>query len=284
MTKTSDEIITVIEPTRGIDAFRFSELWRFRELLYFLVWRDVKIRYKQTALGALWAILQPLLTAIVFTLIFGKIAGIPSDGVPYAVFSYTGLVMWTFFAQGLSLSSNSLVNSSHIISKVYFPRQLLPMASIVAGILDFLVALSVLMTLLAYYGIRPGPRLLAVPFLVLLAVLAALGAGLWLSALNVAYRDVRFLIPFLIQSWLFLSPVIYPVSQVAPRLEKFGIPSWVLGLNPMTGVVEGFRWAVLCLPTHPGPQILAGSVVTAVLVVSGGVYFRRKERFFADVV
>jgi lipopolysaccharide transport system permease protein len=274
----------VIEPAGRLAPMRLRELWSYRELLFFLVWRDIKIRYKQTLLGAAWAILQPLLTAAVFTLFFGTIAGIRSDGVPYHLFSFAGLVLWTFFAQGLALSSNSLVGSSHLITKVYFPRAMVPVAAVVAGLLDLLIATAVLLVMMPLFGAMPGPRLLLLPVPVLLAVATAIGAGLWLSALNVKFRDVRFVVPFMIQMWLFLTPVIYPASEIAPRLERIGLPAWLLGLNPMTGAVECFRWAVLALDTDPLPLLLSSSGSCLLLLVSGVLYFRSVERFFADVV
>ena len=276
--------LVVIEPTRGLAAIRLGELWAYRELLYFLVWRDVKVRYKQTALGAAWAILQPLMTAVVFTIFFGRLAGIASDGLPYPLFSYAGLLVWTFFAQGLSQSSNSVVGSAQLITKVYFPRLVIPIAAVLSGLVDFAVALPVLVAMMWYYGIWPGVAVLTVPLFVLLALVAAIGVGLWLSALNVEYRDVRYVVPFLVQLWLFVTPVIYPASVLAPRLQRLGLPAWSWGINPMAGVVEGFRWAMLDASTSPGPLIAASAVSGFVLLFSGACYFRRVERSFADVV
>ena len=276
--------LVVIEPTRGLAALRLGELWAYRELLYFLVWRDVKVRYKQTALGAAWAILQPLMTAVVFTIFFGRLAGIASDGLPYPLFSYAGLLVWTFFAQGLSQSSNSVVGSAQLITKVYFPRLVIPIAAVLSGLVDLAVALPVLVAMLWYYGIWPGVAVLTVPLFALLALVAATGVGLWLSALNVEYRDVRYVVPFLVQLWLFVTPVIYPASVLAPRLQRLGLPAWSWGINPMAGVVEGFRWAMLDAPTSPGPLIAASAVTGFVLLFSGAWYFRRVERSFADVV
>lgn len=274
----------VIEPTGRFGSARIGELWEYRELLQFLVWRDIKIRYKQTLLGAAWAILQPVLAATVFTLFFGTIAGISSDGVPYALFSFAGMVLWTFFAQGLSLSSNSLVGSSHLITKVYFPRLLVPVASVTAGLLDLAVSSTVMLIVVVVSGVGPSTRLLAAAISILLAFTTAVGAGLWLSALNVKYRDVRFVVPFLIQMWLFLTPVIYPSSTVVPRLESLGLPGWLLGLNPLAGAVESFRWAVLGVNTQPWSLVTTSSVVAAILLLTGAAYFRSVERFFADVV
>ncbi|OFV82082.1 MAG: phosphate ABC transporter permease [Acidobacteria bacterium RBG_13_68_16] len=276
--------LVVIEPTRGLAALRLGELWAYRELLYFLVWRDVKVRYKQTALGAAWAILQPLMTVAVFTVFFGRLAGIASDGLPYPLFSYAGLLVWTFFAQGLSQSSNSVVGSAQLITKVYFPRLVIPIAAVLSGLVDLAVALPVLAAMLWYYGIWPSLAVLTVPLLALLALVAATGVGLWLSALNVEYRDVRHVVPFLVQLWLFVTPVIYPASTLAPRLQRLGLPPWLWGINPMTGVVEGFRWAMLDAPTSPGSLIAASTVTSLALLISGVYYFRRVERSFADVV
>ncbi len=276
--------MVVIEPAGRLGSFRLDELWEYRELLQFLVWRDVKIRYKQTLLGAAWAILQPVLAAVVFTLFFGKVAGISSDGVPYALFSFAGMVLWTFFAQGLSLSSNSLVGSSHLITKVYFPRLMVPVASVTAGLIDLAISLMVLLVVVVVWGAGPTSRLIAVPIPILLTLTTAVGAGLWLSALNVKYRDVRFVVPFLVQMWLFLTPVIYPSSAVIPRMESAGFPGWLLGLNPMAGAVESFRWAIIGVDTQPWALVTTSSITAVVLLLTGAVYFRSVERFFADVV
>lgn len=276
--------LVVIQPAGRFGSLRAAELWEHRELLQFLVWRDVKIRYKQTLLGAVWAILQPLAAAAVFTLFFGRIAGIVSDGVPYAAFSFAGMVLWTFFAQGLSLSSNSLVGSSHLITKVYFPRLMVPLASVTAGLLDLAIAVVVLLAVLLASGLGASPRLLLLPLPAALALVTAVGAGLWLSALNVKYRDVRFVVPFLIQMWLFVTPVIYPSSSIVPRIEAAGLPGWVFGLNPMAGAVEAFRWATLGIDTQPWAMVAASSVVAVLVLATGALYFRSVERFFADVV
>ncbi|MCG6962505.1 MAG: ABC transporter permease [Acidobacteria bacterium] len=275
---------TVIEPARGWVSLRLRDLWEYRELLYFLVWRDVKVRYKQTLLGAAWAILQPTLTMVVFTIFFGRLAKIGSEGVPYPIFSYVGLLPWTFFAQGLTQSSNSLVGSSHLITKVYFPRLVIPLATVLAGVVDFALAFLVLLGLMAFYGVVPTVAVLALPAFFLLAFAVALGAGTWLSALNVEYRDVRYVVPFLVQIWLFVTPVIYPAKAVVGKLQELGLPGWLYGLNPMVGVVEGFRWALLGIGTPPGPVIWASVAVTAVALVAGAAYFRRMEKTFADVV
>ncbi len=274
----------VIEPARRFSGLRLADVWAYRELLYFLVWRDVKVRYKQTIFGAAWAIMQPLAAAAVFTIFFGRLAGIPSDGVPYPLFAYAGLLTWTFFAQGLSQASASVVGSANLITKVYFPRLVIPLSAVLSGLLDMAVASPILVVLMACYKVWPGRGVLAVPLVLLLALLAVTGVGLWLSALNVEYRDVRFVVPFLVQLWLFVTPVIYPASVVTPRLERLGVPGWALGLNPMTGVVEGFRWAVLNRGTLPVALMTASGAVAAVLCVTGAFYFRNVERGFADVV
>jgi len=255
-----------------------AELWASRELLYFLVWRIVKVRYKQTFLGAVWAVVQPVMTMAVFTLFFGKLARIPSEGIPYALFALTALVPWTYFANGLTQASNSLVEQESLLTRVYFPRLLLPLAAVTAGMLDFAIAFLALLGLMAAYGNAPGIAILALPLFVLLAMVTALGAGVWLSALNVQYRDVRYVAPFLVQIWLFITPVAYPGSLVPARWQA------VYGLNPMAGAVEGFRWALLGLPQPPA-RLLAASAGTAVVLLIGGLfYFRRMERSFADVV
>lgn len=270
--------VTVILPNRGFLGSELVELWAYRELLGFFVWRDIKVRYKQTALGALWAILQPLLTMVVFSLFFGKLASMPSDGVPYPIFSFAALVPWTFFANALASSSNSLVGSANLLRKIYFPRLIIPLGAVFAGVVDFFLAFLVLLAMMAAYGIMPTANIVWLPFLLILSVAAALAVGLWLSALNVQYRDVRHTVPFLVQLWLFATPIAYPSSLLA---EKWRI---VYALNPMVGVVDGFRWALLDTETMPGPTLLASSLATVVLLVAGLMYFRRMERTFADVV
>ena len=276
--------VLVIRPTRGWVSLKLPELWAHRELLFFLVWRDVKVRYKQTLFGAAWAILQPLAAMVVFTIFFGRLAKVGSDGLPYPLFSYAGLLPWTFFAQGLSQSSESLVGSSNLIRKVYFPRLVIPGANVLAGLVDFALAFAVLLAMMAYYGVRPSATALLLPLFLLLAFATTLGVGTWLSALNVQYRDVRYVVPFFIQLWLFVTPVIYPMSQVTGRLRELHLPAWIYGLNPMVGVVEGFRWALLGSGERPGPVILASAATAVVWLVSGVFYFRRVERTFADVV
>ncbi len=281
---TSETPTIRIQPSRGWTSLRLKEVWAYRELLYFLIWRDVKVRYKQTVLGAAWAILQPLMTMLVFTIFFGGLAKVGSDGLPYPIFSYAGLLPWTFFAQGLSQSSASLVGSSNLIKKVYFPRLVIPISSVLGGLVDFAIAFVVLFGMMSYYGIWPSAAVVFLPLLLLLAIGAALGVGMWLSALNVEYRDVRYVVPFFVQLWLFVTPVIYPASTVAAKLRELGLPTWLYGLNPMAGVVEGFRWALLGTGSRPGPVLLASVAVTVLLLSSGAFYFRKMERTFADVV
>jgi lipopolysaccharide transport system permease protein len=267
-----------IEPTRGWVPLELRELWKYRELLYFLTWRDVKVRYKQTLLGAAWAIIQPVFTMFIFSLFFGYLAKIPSDGVPYPIFSYAALVPWMFFANGLSQSSNCLVGSSTLIRKVYFPRLVIPLSSIFSGIPDFVLAFLVLLGLMAFYGFHPGVHIVWLPLLLMLSFIAALGVGLWLSAMNVKYRDVRYTIPFIGQAWMFASPIAYPSSLIVEPWRT------IYGLNPMVGVVEGFRWALFGKGTAPGPILLLSSLAALAILVGGAFYFRRMERTFADVV
>jgi lipopolysaccharide transport system permease protein len=255
-----------------------KDLWEYRELLYFLVWRDVKVRYKQTVLGAAWAIIQPFFTMVVFSIFFGRLAKIPSDGIPYPIFAYCALLPWQLFAHALTESGNSLVASQNLITKVYFPRLVIPLSAVLAGIVDFGIAFVVLLGMMAYYGITPTVAVATLPLFLLLALGTALGVGLWLSALNVQYRDVRHTIPFLAQFWLFATPVVYPASLV----PEFWRP--LFGLNPMAGVVEGFRWALLGTAQSPGPLLAVSVAVVFALLVGGLYYFRRMEKTFADVV
>jgi homopolymeric O-antigen transport system permease protein len=267
-----------IEPSRGWVDLKLRELWEYRELLHFLAWRDVKVRYKQTLLGGAWAIIQPLSAMVVFSLIFGRLAKMPSDGVPYPIFSLAALVPWTFFANGLSHVSNSLVGSANLIKKVYFPRLVMPIAAVLAGLIDFLLAFVVLLAMMFYYGLVPTLNALWLPMLLLLALVAALGAGLWLAAMNVQFRDVRYIVPFLIQLWLFATPIVYPSNLLSEPWRT------LYGLNPMAGVVEGFRWALLGTDTAPGPMVVVSGLVALGLLIGGVFYFRRLEKTFADVV
>lgn len=269
----------LIEPSRGWAALRLRELWEYRELLYFLAWRDIKIRYKQTALGLAWAILQPFLTMLIFAVFFGKLARMPSDNVPYPLFAFAALVPWTFFANGLTQSSNSLVGSANLIKKVYFPRLVVPISVVLGGLPDFALSFLVLLGMMAYYGVAPQLAIvLWLPLLLLLALVTALGTGLWLSALNVKYRDVRYIVGFLTQIWMFATPVVYPASLLSGRWRL------VYSLNPMVGVVEGFRWALLRTETAPGMAIVISATMSLLILVTGTFYFRRMEKTFADIV
>lgn len=267
-----------IRPPRGGLDFGLRELWAYRELAGFLVWRDLKVRYKQTVLGAAWAILQPFFTMLIFSLFFGRLAQIPSDGLPYPIFVFAALVPWTFFANTLLQSSNSLLDNVDLIKKVYFPRLVMPLASVLSGLVDFFIAFTVLLGMMAFYGVWPTPQILCVPLLLLLAVITSLGMGLWLSALNAQFRDVRYTLPFLTQIWMFATPVAYP-SSLLPEAWRA-----LYGLNPMAGVVEGFRWALLGADTSPGGMILVSAAGSLLLLATGALYFRRVERSFADVM
>jgi lipopolysaccharide transport system permease protein len=270
--------ITVIEPSRGWVALQLDRLWRYRELLYFLVWRDVKVRYKQTALGIAWVVLQPLATTLIFTMIFGKLAKMPSDNLPYAIFALAGLVPWNYFSAALSRGGTSLIGSAHLISKIYFPRLIIPIAAVLSGLVDLAVVLGLLFGLMLFYGIVPSLMSFTLPFFLLLAIATALAISLWLAALNVQYRDVGYLIPFLAQFWLYATPVVYPASLIPEPWRG------LYSVNPMVGVVEGFRWALFGT-AQAAWQCVAVSVVTVtVLLVSGLFFFRRMEKIFADVV
>ena len=275
---SNNEEITIIKPSRGWLSIDFGELWRYRELLYFLVWRDIKVRYKQTALGAAWAILQPFFTMVVFTIFFGNLAKIPSDGIPYPIFSFAALVPWTFFANGLTHSSASLVASANLLKKVYFPRLIIPISSVLSGIIDFALSFLVLIGMMLFYGITPGISLIYLPLLLLLVFSTSLGMGLWLTAMNVQFRDVQYTVPFLVQAWMFASPIAYSSNLLTGKWKA------VYGLNPMAGAIEGFRWVLLGTKALSSSQILISSIVALFLLVSGALYFRRMERTFADVV
>jgi len=268
----------VIQPSRGWGSLQLGELWEYRELLYFLIWRDIKVRYKQTVLGAAWAIIQPLVTMVVFSIVFGQLARLPSDGLPYPIFTYTALLPWTFFAGALNRSGGSVVGSAGLITKVYFPRLIVPLSAAVSGIVDFAIAFAILLGMMAFYGIVPTAAVLTLPLFLMLALATALGVGLWLSALNVRYRDVGYVIPFLVQIWLYASPVAYSSSLIPERWRP------LYGLNPMAGVVEGFRWALLGTAWQPGPLIAVSVGMVVIVLLSGALYFRRMEETFADVV
>lgn len=278
LSKADSLPVLFIRPTNGWVSLKLAELWAYRELLYFLVWRDIKVRYKQTALGASWAIIQPLFTMVVFSLFFGRLARIPSDGIPYPLFSFAALVPWTFFANGLTSSSNSLVGSSQLITKVYFPRLTIPVATVLAGVVDFILAFLVLLAMMLWYGVTPTLNVLWLPLLLLLALVSSLGVGLWLSAMNVKYRDVRYVVPFLTQIWMFTTPIAYPSSLLKGPWRS------VYSLNPMVGVIEGFRWALLGTNTGPGSSIMISAAAAVVILIGGALYFRRMERTFADIV
>lgn len=269
--------VTVIAASNRSLVRQLSAVWQFRELVYFLMWRDVKIRYKQTILGIAWAIIQPVMTMIVFSLFFGNLAKIPSDDVPYPLFSYAALVPWTFFANGIIQSSNSIIANANMIKKIYFPRLIIPIASILPGLIDALLAFSVLALLMIAYGFSPTPNIIYLPYFVLIAIATSLGVGLWLSALNVQFRDIRYTLPFITQLWLFLTPIAYPSSLLDEPWRT------LYGINPMTGVVEGFRWALLGTDPAPGNIIIVSSLITFVLLASGILYFTRTERIFADI-
>jgi lipopolysaccharide transport system permease protein len=267
-----------IKTQKGWAALTLNELWEYRELLYNFIWRDFTVRYKHTVLGAAWAIIVPFFTMMVFSLFFGKLGKIPSDGVPYPIFSYTGLLPWTFFAHGLQQSSGSLVAKANVLKKVYFPRLTIPIAAVLSGLVDFLLAFVVLFIMMLYYRITPTINSLWLPLFLLLALISSLGVGLWLSALNVAYRDVRYILPFIIQFWMFATPVAYPSSLLSEPWRT------LYALNPMVGVVEGFRWALLGINTAPGPMIAVSSLAAVALLISGVFNFKRMEKTFADIL
>lgn len=275
--KDKEEVI-ILKPTRGWAALNLGELWLYRELIYFMTWRDLKVRYKQTVLGAAWAILQPFLSMVVFSVFFGRWLGVPSGDVPYPVFSYAALLPWGLFSKAIADAGRSLVTNRAMITKVYFPRLTIPLASVLAGIVDFLIAFVVLLGMMWYYDIEITSKVFTLPFFLLLALIASLGVGLWLSAMNVFYRDIGYIIPFLTQIWFYLSPIVYATSTVPEKLQP------IYALNPMVGVIDGFRWALLGQEPAPGPLLIISSAVAVILLVSGVIYFRRVERTFADIV
>ena len=267
-----------IEPPRAALHIGLGELWRHRELLYFLTWRDIKVRYKQTALGVAWAVLQPLATMAVFSLFFGRLARMPSEGVAYPLFAFAALVPWTFFANGLMQGANSVVLNQNLVTKIYFPRLAIPIATVLAGAVDLVLSFLLLVALMTYYGVPLSPRMLWIVPFSFLALTTALGVAFWLAALNVQYRDVRYTVPFLVQFWLFATPIAYPSTLLSEPWRT------VYGINPMAGVVEGFRWALLGTGAGPGGMVAVSAVAALLLMLSGAVYFRRMERTFADVV
>lgn len=270
--------IAIIRPTRGWTSVNLREIWAYRELVYFLVWRDFKVRYKQTILGIGWTVIQPLFMTLLFTVIFGQFAGISSGGAPYAAFAYVGLLPWNLFSRGLSQGSTSLVANERLVTKVYFPRTILPSSAVISGFIDFFVGFVILVGLLAYYGIVPTLAIVTLPLFTLVAVMAAMGIAFWLSAIDARYRDVRYTLPFLTQLWFFATPIVYPLSLVPGSIR------WLYALNPMVGVVEGFRWALLGQSWSLDPASLVSLAVVVVVFVGGLFYFRRTERVFADMV
>lgn len=271
-------IHTVIEPPKGWTALNLGELWKFRELLFFLTWRDIKVRYKQTALGAAWAILQPILTMVIFSIIFGGLAKLPSEGLPYPIFTYTALLPWQLFAFALTQSSNSLVGDQRLISKIYFPRLVIPFSSVIAGVVDFGIAFIVLAGLMVFYGIKITSSVFMLPLFLLLALISALAVGIWLSALNVKYRDIRYVVPFLTQFWMYATPIAYSSSLIPEKWR------WLYSLNPMTGVVEGFRWALLGKSSLDILSLSISAGVVVLLLIGGLYYFKRMESSFADIL
>lgn len=284
---SASEEVLLIRPTRGLAALNLKDLWLYRELIYFLTWRDLKVRYKQTLLGASWAILQPVLQMVVFTLLFSGIAKLPSEGVPYPIFNYTALLPWGLFSKAINDAGRALVNNRNMITKVYFPRLVIPLSSVLGGVVDFLVAFLVLVGLVVFYHFTPAsgyqflatPALLALPLLLLLALVTALGVSLWLSALNVMYRDVGYVLPFITQLWFFITPIVYSSSEIPERIRFF------YAFNPMAGVVDGFRWALLNPQrSYDGQTLIVSTAVSLVILISGLFYFRRMERTFSDEI
>lgn len=276
MSLSEDHII--IEPPKGWSQIEIREIWKFRELLLFLTWRDIKVRYKQTALGTAWAILQPMLTMMIFSLVFGRLAQLPSSGVPYPIFTLAALLPWQLFAYALTSSSNSLIMNQNLISKVYFPRLVVPVSSVLAGLLDFGIAFLLLLGMMVYYKIAFSATIFALPLFMLLGLTSAMAVGLWLSALNVQYRDIRYVVPFLAQIWMYATPVAYSSELIPEKLQ------WLYSLNPMTGVVEGFRWALLGKSNLQTFSLGISAVVVVILFVSGLYYFKRMEAGFADII
>ena len=279
MISQTDSSTIILKPPSGWTALNLGDLWRYRELIYFMTWRDLKVRYKQTLLGASWAILKPFMTMVVFSIFFGNLAKVPSDGLPYPIFSYTALLPWELFVTALTVASRSLVLNSNMITKIYFPRIILPISSILGGVVDFFIALLVLVGMMFYYKVSPGPEIWTLPLFLLMAIIAAIGVSLWLSAMNVKYRDIGYITPFLTQFWLFITPIAYPASLVPDKYRIF------FALNPMTGVVDGFRWALLGnQQSAPNSMWIVSSLIAVIILITGLFYFRRMERHFADLI
>jgi lipopolysaccharide transport system permease protein len=274
----NDRPMLRLEPTKGWTSLKLKDLWEYRDLLGIFVWRDLKVRYRQTVIGVLWAIIQPFLTMVIFSVFFGGLAKIPSDNIPYPIFSFAALVPWTFFSNSINQASNSLVNSAEMIKKIYFPRLTMPIASMLSGLVDFLLAFIILIGMMFYYGFVPNKNILWFPFFLSLAMMTSLGVSLWLSAMNVQFRDVRYLIPFITQAWLYATPVAYSSSLLVEPWHT------LYGINPMVGVVEGFRWALLGTNAAPGATVIVSFIVALGILVSGAYYFRRMEKTFADVI
>jgi len=277
-TEPGNTIYIEIKPRTGLIGIDWAELWRFRDLFFLLIWRDILVRYKQTLLGAAWAVLQPLASMVLFALVFGRLAGIPSDGLPYPLFAYAGLLIWTFFSHSMNQSAASLISDEKLVTKIYFPRIIIPVAPVVGALLDFAISFCLLILLMAFYRFPPSANVWAAPVVLALTVIATSGVGIWLAAMNVKYRDFRYVIPFVTQFWMFASPVVYPASLVPEQWRL------LYALNPLTGPIEGFRWALLGTPGNPWPLIAVSAFSATVVLLSGMLYFRKTERFFADLI
>ncbi len=274
----------IIKPSKGWVSLELKEVWRYRELLYFFIWRDIKVRYKQTILGAAWAIIVPFMDMVVFSLFFGYLAGMPSDNIPYPIWNFTAQVPWRFFANGITQASNSLLTGANMIKKIYFPRIVMPTASALAGIVDFILAFAVLLIMMLVFGFLPTLKIVWIPVYLFIALMTSLGVGLWLSAMNVQFRDIRYTVPFLERMWYFITPIVYPSDLILDKLpENLQGLMVVYYLNPMVSVVNGFRWALLGTDTNPGSMILVSTSAAFLLLLSGSFYFRRLEKTFADV-
>ena len=277
-TKPQQEEVLILRPSHGWSALNLRDLWKYRELIYFLTWRDIKVRYKQTILGAAWAVIQPLVNMVVLTIIFGRLANMSTEGIPRPIFTFTALLPWGLFSKALSDAGRSMLSNRSMITKIYFPRLIIPLSSVMSGVVDFAIQFGVLLGMMVFYRFAPTINIWTLPFFLLLSLVTALGFGLWLSALNVLYRDVGYILPFLTQLWLLLTPVAYSASEVPAKWQL------IYALNPMVGVVEGFRWALLGTATAPGPMLIVSTAISVLLLISGMYYFRRMERTFADMV